>query len=57
MVEQRLLVIGGCGFLGFHVVKALVSEHNWSVHVLSRKPSRNRVEGAQYHTGSVLSPD
>ncbi|KAL8704580.1 MAG: hypothetical protein Q9201_002272 [Fulgogasparrea decipioides] len=57
MTEENVLVIGGCGFVGFHIVKALVKEPNWSVHVLSRNPSRNQVEGVHYHAGSILSPD
>lgn len=57
MSETRILVVGGCGFVGFHVVKALVKDQIWSVHVISRNPSHNRVEGAHYHIGSVLSPE
>ncbi|KAL8636340.1 MAG: hypothetical protein Q9228_006254 [Teloschistes exilis] len=56
MSKQSVLVIGGCGFVGFHIVKALLEHRVWSVHVISRNPSQNRVEGAHYHTGSILVP-
>ncbi|KAL8791935.1 MAG: hypothetical protein Q9195_005511 [Heterodermia aff. obscurata] len=57
MTEESVLVIGGCGFVGFHIVEALLKESLWSVHVMSRNPSRNRIQGAHYHTGSVCSPE
>ena len=45
MAEGAVLVIGGCGFVGFHVVKALLEEETWpSVHVMSRKPARNQLD-------------
>ncbi|KAL8660021.1 MAG: hypothetical protein Q9202_006847 [Teloschistes flavicans] len=59
MSKETILVIGGCGFIGYHIVKALVEGQGqfWSVHVMSRNPSSNRVEGAHYHTGSILVPE
>ncbi|KAL9578851.1 MAG: hypothetical protein Q9212_005458 [Teloschistes hypoglaucus] len=57
MSKQSVLVIGGCGFVGFHIVKALLEHDIWSVHVISRNPSQNRVEGAHYHIGSILLPE
>lgn len=56
MSRNKVLVVGGCGFMGFHIVKALVEDQIWSVHVLSRGPSRSRVNGAHYHPGSIISP-
>ncbi|KAL8687904.1 MAG: hypothetical protein Q9218_006053 [Villophora microphyllina] len=55
MFEATILVVGGCGFVGFHVVKALLEEQVWSVHVISRNPSRNQIKGANYHIGSLSS--
>ena len=58
MAEGAVLVIGGCGFVGFHVVKALLEEETWpSVHVMSRKPARNQLAGAFYHVGDMTSAD
>ena len=58
MSGHNVLVIGGCGFVGFHIVKALLDDSTWSsVHVMSRNPSSNQVEGAQYHSGNVTSTD
>jgi len=56
MSEKRVLVVGGCGFVGYHIVNAFIQDSTWSsVHVMSRNPSRNHVEGAQYHSGSLTS--
>ena len=56
MSEERILVVGGRGFIGFHIVKSLLEVPSWSVHVLSRNPSQNQVKGAHYHTGSISLP-
>ena len=58
MAEGAVLVIGGCGFVGFHVVEALLGEKTWpSVHVMSRNPARNQLAGAFYHVGDMTSTD
>ena len=44
--------------MGYHIVSTFTQDSNWSsVHVMSRNPSRNQVEGAQYHSGSLTSFD
>ena len=56
MSENGVLVIGGCGFVGYHVVNAFMQDSTWSsIHVMSRNPSRNQVEGAHYHSGTLTS--
>lgn len=56
MSEKTVLVVGGCGFLGYHIVDAFLQDPAWSsIHVMSRNPSRNQIEGAQYHSGSLTS--
>lgn len=56
MSEKTVLVVGGCGFLGYHIVNAFVKDSTWSsIHVMSRDPSRNQVERAHYHSGSLTS--
>ena len=56
MSEQKVLVVGGCGFVGYHIVNAFLNSSAWSsVHVMSRNPSRNQVDGAYYHSGSLTS--
>ena len=58
MSENRVLVIGGCGFVGYHIVNAFIQDSTWSsIHVMSRDPSRNQVQGAHYHSGSLTSPE
>lgn len=54
MSLDTALVTGGCGFVGFHIVQALLRE-SCSVHVISRNPTVNVVAGAIYHTGDVTS--
>jgi sterol-4alpha-carboxylate 3-dehydrogenase (decarboxylating) len=53
-----VLVIGGCGFLGHHVVKFLLAEPTCtSVAVMSRSPFINRFEGVAYHIGDITIPE
>ena len=56
MSEKCVLIVGGCGFVGYHIVDAFVQHSTWSsVHVMSRDPSRNQIEGVHYHSGSITS--
>ena len=48
-----VLVVGGCGFLGYSIVSKLVNEPNCSVSVLSRNPSYPRVAGVSYHACDI----
>ncbi|KAL3421064.1 3-beta hydroxysteroid dehydrogenase/isomerase [Phlyctema vagabunda] len=49
-----VLVIGGCGFLGRHIVKALLDDPTSpKVAVMSRNPTSNQFENVSYHTGDV----
>ena len=53
-LKSVFLVIGGWGFIGFHVVKALLKERTWpSVLIMSRHPARNQLAGAFYHAGGM----
>ena len=52
------LVIGGCGFVGSHIVNALLKDPTClSVSVISRRPHVNRYEGVAYHTGDLCNLD
>ena len=50
-----VLVIGGCGFLGHHIVQQLVSESSTTVSVLDLRTTRNRVSGVTYYDGDITS--
>lgn len=55
---DSVLVVGGCGFLGFHLVRCLLEDPDCStVSVLSRTPTRNRLPGVSYHAGDITSPE
>ncbi|TVY33155.1 Sterol-4-alpha-carboxylate 3-dehydrogenase,decarboxylating [Lachnellula occidentalis] len=53
-----VLVIGGCGFLGHHIVKLLVEESPSSdIAVLDINTKKNRIDGVKYLEGSLSSRD
>ena len=53
-----VLVIGGCGFVGFHIVHQLSQDPSWGpVSVVSRNPNLNRCEGVSYQKGDINNLD
>ena len=48
-----VLVVGGCGFLGYEIVSMLVNEPDCSVSVLSRSPGYPRVAGVSYYACDI----
>ena len=56
MAAEVALVTGGCGCVGFHVVKALLNYPMFSsLHVFSRNPTINQQSGVGYHVGDLTS--
>ncbi|PVI08699.1 C-3 sterol dehydrogenase/C-4 decarboxylase [Periconia macrospinosa] len=53
-----VLVIGGCGGLGHHIVKQLLEEgHATNITVFDKNTSRNRIEKINYITGDLGSSE
>ncbi len=52
-----VLVIGGCGFLGYEIVCQLTKEPDCIVSVLSRNPREPRVDGVFYYACDVTDID
>lgn len=52
-----VLVVGGCGFLGYEVVRLLAKEPHCSVFVISRNPHEPRVEGVAYYKCDITEMD
>ena len=52
------VVIGGCGFVGYHIVQGLLKDSMCgSVSVISRSPSMNRCKGVSYYIGDISNLD
>ena len=54
--EEKYLVIGGAGFLGSHIVEALLArkEPNVAVYDLNNPPEGDVLEGVTYFLGDIL---
>ena len=50
--DTSVLVVGGCGFLGHHIVSQLLDAHA-QVSVLDFKLDRNRIPSVEYHTADI----
>lgn len=49
-----VLVVGGCGFLGYHIIRALLKDPTCRpIHALSRTPNSNLQDGVSYHAGDI----
>ncbi|CAK7206253.1 erg26, C-3 sterol dehydrogenase [Sporothrix eucalyptigena] len=52
------LVVGGCGFLGYHIVQHLLRDAAFSpVHVLDIEITKNLVDGVTYTQGGITDKD
>ncbi|TVY21927.1 Sterol-4-alpha-carboxylic decarboxylase [Lachnellula arida] len=53
-----VLVIGGCGFFGHHLVRTLRDQHlAWPISVFSRKPDVNLLSEVDYYPGDITDAD
>ncbi|KAK4449472.1 3-beta hydroxysteroid dehydrogenase/isomerase family-domain-containing protein [Podospora aff. communis PSN243] len=55
-----VMVIGGCGFLGHHVVRVLLRDYNCSVSVIDLRCTRNRrpdSDGVKYFEADITDAD
>ncbi|KAI9730161.1 MAG: erg26, C-3 sterol dehydrogenase [Claussenomyces sp. TS43310] len=53
----KAVVIGGCGFLGHHIVKLLRESYNCQVSALDLRTTRNRQDGVEYYDGDITNLD
>lgn len=52
-----VVVTGGCGFLGSHLVETLLKDPKCQVHILDIATDRNRMPGATYHICDITSAE
>ena len=53
---STVLVVGGCGFVGHHIVKRLLDRKDGTnVAVMNRNTSRRRLPGVEYYSGDITS--
>lgn len=50
-----ILVTGGCGFLGHHIVSQLLDSYHARVSVLDLRTDRNRLPSVSYYDGDITS--
>jgi len=56
LAEPSILVVGGCGFVGYHLVRQFVEEEKFSsIYVLSRSAteSKNHISSVKYYSGDI----
>ena len=52
----NVLVIGGCGFLGHHIVRQILSSYDYTaLSVLDFRTDNNRQPGVSYHNADITS--
>ncbi|KAL8788241.1 MAG: hypothetical protein Q9213_001761, partial [Squamulea squamosa] len=52
-----VLVVGGCGFLGSHIVRQLLDSYSCDISVLDLHTVRNRYPNVSYHSADITSLD
>lgn len=50
-----ILVVGGCGFLGHHIVSQLLESYSVQISVLDLRTDRNRHSAVSYYDGDITS--
>lgn len=50
-----VLVVGGCGFLGHHIVSQLLKSYSVQISVFDLRTDRNRHHGVSYYDGDITS--
>lgn len=53
--RDTYLVVGGCGFLGHHIVSQLLEADLVNIFVLDLRTDRNRLPGVTYYDGDITS--
>ncbi|KAF7898131.1 hypothetical protein EAF00_004577 [Botryotinia globosa] len=58
MDHEVILIIDGCGCMGYHIVKAVSQQPSFKfVNVFPRNPTVNFQSGVSYHAGSLTTPE
>jgi len=48
MAKKNILIVGGTGFIGKHLIKKLAKSNSYKIHCISRTIAKNKIKNVKY---------